>query len=119
MLVRASEAAVLELRGVPLGQAPGGENAPAWAAHLAAAEYEDRFGPTAKHLFPWPELWRNALADTEWQGATDRLVEASADPRDPFFKSWVDAWLSRTVGMRLYGLSLGDAVLRHVKPRAP
>lgn len=119
MLAAENEAAILELRGLPISAHAGGEGAAAWAVHLAAAEHTDRFAPNARHLFPWPELWRTALADTEWQGATDRLVGAAADARDPFFKSWIDAWLARNVGMRLYGLSLGDAILKHVKARAP
>lgn len=118
MKVTASEAAVLELRGVPLAALDGCEAAPAWAAHLAAAECADRWGQNAARAFPWPEVWRCAFADNAWQGATNRLVgDGAADERDRFFRAWVDAWLMRTIGMRVYGESLGDAVLRHVKRR--
>lgn len=120
IVVTESEAAVLELRltgGQDLTSEAGRLVAPAWAAHLAAAEVYDWWRPGALRQLPdWPRVWELAWVDSTWATTTNQLVEAAADPRDAFFASWVDAWLARTVGQRIYPAEL-RGVLRAVRSR--
>ena len=117
MVLTESEAAVVELRHAEQLHYEAGEQvAASWVTHLAAAEVYDWWRPGAARLLDWPEVWRAAVADTMWCTTTDQLVSVAADPRDAFFASWVDAWLGRTVGQRVYPAEL-RGVLSAVRRR--
>lgn len=118
--VNASEAAVLELRNIPLVYRGDATLAPAWAAMLAACEVHDWWAPGAlRACGGWPNIWSMAEEDSAWRTATSQLTGVAVDPRDPFFRAWVDAWLSRTIGIRCYGPDSEPPILQRVRPREP
>lgn len=105
MHISVSQAVIIEER-TPLAIV---DNAPAWAAILAACE-------EAAPTLPWAEIWEAACQDRAWQTATEGLASACTAPDEPFLRSWVDAWLRRTVGAQCYGQDGATASLRRVRP---
>lgn len=106
-------AVILEMRD-RVAVRKGEEDAPAWAVHLAEAEYHDQ--RRALDQRSWDRVWAAADADVAWQGATDDLVRVAVDPLDPFFRSWVNVWVLRHFGVAVYADAA--ATLRHVHPRS-